>query len=177
MDDLEYHEVQKVRNVWIWLLFALLSIVFLCSFFDQIILQRSIGSNLSPNWSLAVMGLFPFSVLFLILYIKLTIKINYIGIFFRFSPFHLHFKELKWNEIDKIYIRKYNPISEYGGWGIRTLSFKKNIAYNISGNTGLQIELKNGKKILLGTQNEDELEQVINKYNLNLFSKEKNKLS
>jgi hypothetical protein len=177
MEEIEYQEVQKVRNIWIWGLFALLSIIFFCSFFEQIILQRPSGDVISPNWSLAIMGLFPFSILFFILSIKLAIKINKIGISFRFSPFHLRYKELNWSEIDKIYMRKYNPISEFGGWGIRTLSFRKNIAYNISGNTGLQIELKNGKRILLGTQNGDELEQVIDKYNQNLFSKEKNKLS
>ena len=50
---------------------------------------------------------------------------------------------------------------EYGGWGIRTISLKKNIAYTISGDKGLQIELKDGKKILLGTQNPEEVEKIV----------------
>jgi hypothetical protein len=36
-------------------------------------------------------------------------------------------------------------------------------AYNIAGNVGLQIQLKNkGKKILFGTQNQAQMQQVLN---------------
>lgn len=160
-----YQEVQKVKNKWIWGLTALLTIVFICSFFEQIILENPVGSNPAPDWLILILGLLPLSGLLLIFYIKFIIQIDEDCISYQFYPFHRNPKELQWKDIDKLYIRKYNPIAEYGGWGIRTLSFKKNIAYNISGNMGLQIELKNGKKILLGTQNNDELEQVINQIN------------
>jgi len=40
---------------------------------------------------------------------------------------------------------------------------KAGVAYNISGNMGLQLELKNGKKILLGTRKPTELEDVLKK--------------
>lgn len=174
MEEILYQEVQKVRNKWIWALFALLAIVFFCSFFEQIILKRPIGPNPAPDWALGIMGLIPFCILFLILSIKLTIKISNDGISFQFSPFHQHPRNIKWKEIDKLYIRSYNPISEYGGWGIRNLSFRKNIAYNISGYIGLQIELKSGKKILLGTQNQEELEQFITEINHSTYNKTNN---
>ena len=58
-----------------------------------------------------------------------------------------------------------SPIQEYGGWGYRT-SFgkKKGSAYNVKGDKGIQIELKTGKKLLIGTQKEDEAQQVIGRY-------------
>jgi hypothetical protein len=61
----------------------------------------------------------------------------------------------------KAYIRKYNPIKDYGGWGIRWGSFRKGNAYNMSGNMGLQLVFKDGKKLLFGTQRSSELDQII----------------
>ncbi len=165
MEEIIYNEIQKVNNKWIWILLALLSIIFISAFSEQIILSQSVGNNTAPDWSIGFFGLIPLIMLFLIMSIKFQTLINKEGIQFKFSPFHQKFRKIKWSEIDKFYIRKYNPISEYGGWGIRTLSFKKNIAYNITGNIGLQIELKSGKKILLGTQKNDELEQIISEIN------------
>jgi hypothetical protein len=56
-------------------------------------------------------------------------------------------KFFSWEEIEKISVREYSPLFEYGGWGIRR--GKSGRAYNVKGNIGLQLVLKNGKKILL----------------------------
>ena len=55
---------------------------------------------------------------------------------------------------------KYNPILDYGGWGIR-YRFKTK-AYNIKGNKGVRIYLKNGKNILFGSQKHKEFAKIIN---------------
>jgi hypothetical protein len=52
---------------------------------------------------------------------------------------------------------------EYGGWGYRVGGKKSGIAFNVSGNMGVQIELKNGKKILLGTRKPKEAEEALKK--------------
>jgi hypothetical protein len=62
-------------------------------------------------------------------------------------------------ELSKYEIRTYQPIREYGGWGIRYGSSGK--AYNISGNTGMQLELKDGTRILLGTQKPEEFLKAV----------------
>jgi len=160
MNTIYYSEVQKVSNKWIWLLFATMSVIFICSFSEQIIYRHPIGSFTTPDWALALIGLIPLLILYFINTIKLVFQINEEGISYRFYPFHASFKLIKWEEIATISIRKYNAIMEYGGWGIRTFSFRKNIAYSISGSFGLQIELKKGKKILIGTQNPEELKKL-----------------
>ena len=38
---------------------------------------------------------------------------------------------------------------------------RKGIAYTVSGNIGLQVELKNGKKILIGTRTGQQIEEVL----------------
>lgn len=64
-----------------------------------------------------------------------------------------------YNDIDSWQIRTYKPILEYGGWGIRY--GHKGTAYNIRGNQGLQLHLTSGKRILIGTQKQQELQRVM----------------
>ncbi len=165
MHTIYYSEEQKVTNKWLWLLMATITVVYIYGFTEQLILKQPFGQNPAPDWFLAIIGLIPLSLLFLMSTIKFSVQINEEGINYRFYPFHLSDKKINWDDIASIYVRKYNPIREYGGWGIRTLSFTRNIAYNISGNDGLQIELKNGKKILFGTQNPEELEKYLSHLN------------
>jgi hypothetical protein len=109
--------------------------------------------------------LLPLGVAFLIGNITLTTKIDEQGVHYRFFPFHLKFKHVSWHELENCYVRTYNPISEYGGWGYR-ISFlrKKGRAFTVNGKTGLQLELKNGKKILLGTQKGKDITRIIERY-------------
>ena len=60
-------------------------------------------------------------------------------------------------------VRKYNPIGEYGGWGIKGRGFGKGRAYNVKGNMGLQLRLQDNKKILFGTQRPDALQAAMDK--------------
>ncbi len=57
--------------------------------------------------------------------------------------------------------RKYRPLVEYGGWGVRC--GRKGRAYNVKGNLGVQLTLTNGESILIGSQKPDELLEAIRK--------------
>ncbi len=94
--------------------------------------------------------------------LRLRTKINQDGISFTFKPFINKPKVFKWENIKEAYVRKYKPIWEYGGWGIRY--GLKGRAYNMSGNKGLQLILNSGKKILIGTQKPEELENFLKKH-------------
>lgn len=90
---------------------------------------------------------------------KLSTRIDETGIHYKFFPFHWKYKIIMWNSIDIVYVRTYDAISEYGGWGLKggvLWKKSKGKAINVSGDTGIQIELKNNKKILIGTQKETE---------------------
>lgn len=99
-------------------------------------------------------------VIFLIHSIKMTTTVTKEDIRVRFTPFHIKPKVFAWSEIENAFVRDYKPVREYGGWGVR-YSFKNGRAYNIAGNKGLQLELNNGKKVLIGTQKEMELDAVV----------------
>lgn len=117
--------------------------------------------------------LLPIGVAFLIGNMSLSTRIDDQGIQYRFFPFHLSYRKVRWSELEKCFIREYNPITEYGGWGYRiSFSRKKGTAHSVNGNIGLQLEMKDGKKILLGTQKKAEMEQTIGKY----FNKKRSSL-
>ena len=61
------------------------------------------------------------------------------------------------SDIDLYKIRQYKPLKEYGGWGVRFGSKSTGKAYNVRGNSGLQLQFKDGKKLLIGTQRSDAL--------------------
>ena len=54
----------------------------------------------------------------------------------------------------------YSPLKDYGGWGIRY--GRKGKAYNVSGNKGVMLSMKDGKAIMIGSQNNKDLWNVIN---------------
>jgi len=101
----------------------------------------------------------------LFLKIKLKTRVDEKGIYYQYFPLHLSYKLITWKSMSKCYTRKYDGISEFGGWGIKfSFNINKGKSFTTKGNIGLQIELTNGNKILIGTQKEEELQRVLNSY-------------
>ena len=78
---------------------------------------------------------------------------------YRFFPFHYKSYCIKTNEIERIEALKYRPLGDYGGWGIR-YSFKGK-CYNVKGNLGVKVFLKNGSYILFGSQKHLDFEKSL----------------
>ena len=100
-------------------------------------------------------------VTLLMINIRLDMQIKKDGIYVRFFPFHLNFRFFSWEVISKSFVRQYNPIAEYGGWGFRLGLFGRGRALNISGDKGLQLEFSDGKKLLIGTIMPEELRETL----------------
>ena len=100
-----------------------------------------------------------------IFFFKLITRIDEKGIHYRFFPFHRKFRTIQWSDIAAVYVRKYDAISEYGGWGFKGgFRKKKGRAINVKGDIRIQLELKSFKKILIGTQKETEAKKVLQNY-------------
>lgn len=167
-----YIEDQKYEQRWLWLLLITISLLvitpLLYGFYRQIILGEVWGNN--PMSDIALMLTFSATILLMAavlwLYKTMTlrIKITYTALKISYKPM-IKEKVFAIHEISSAKIRKYSAIKEYGGYGIRTYSAtrKANGAYTVSGNMGLQLTFKNGKKLLIGTQNPLMLEKAINK--------------
>lgn len=111
-----------------------------------------------------VIGIF-LSATLPIFFFKLITRIDEKGIHYRFFPFHRKQRSVLWSEIQNAYVRQYDAVSEYGGWGLKGgFRRKKGKAINTKGDIGIQLELKNSKKLLLGTQKETEAKKVLENY-------------
>lgn len=137
-----FSETQHFRQIWLWLI-----VLGVNGFSIYIAIQTwmSKGTLAAVYVALAASAL---SVL-AIWIMRLDTYITEDGIYVRLYPFQFRYKCFPWNKITRFYVRQYSPISEYGGWGIR--GFGKNKAYNASGDQGLQLEMEDGARILIGT--------------------------
>lgn len=161
MRNVTFSERQRFNLVWIWAMLFGVNVLTIYGFIQQVVLGNQFGNNPSSDIALTLVALFTLLISLSILAIRLDTYVDNSGISYRFVPFHLKTKKIHWDEVDRAYVRKYNPIRDYGGWGIRLGAFGKGNAYNMSGNMGLQLVLKNGKKVLFGTQLPKDLDRVI----------------
>ncbi len=53
----------------------------------------------------------------------------------------------------------YSPIADYGGWGIR--GWGKKVALNARGNRGVRLTLRDGRRVLVGSQRPEELAEAL----------------
>ena len=100
----------------------------------------------------SIIFLFVLSVVVIINSVSsLRIKINNDFIYVSYYPYKRKWEKIEVSGILSYKIRKFRPYREFSGYGVRD-SQRKGKAYIISGNKGLQLYLKDGKKILIGTQ-------------------------
>jgi hypothetical protein len=164
-----FREEQRFRQMWIWLL--ILPLCFgMIGFFgwamvEQLVHARPVGSQPMSDPLLAIIGpvfiLFGAGLLWLMWVARLVTEVRDDGIYVRFLPVHRTFHGFLWHEIESFEARKYRPILDYGGWGIRFGSGGK--AYNVSGNRGVLLDLvgQRPKHVLIGSQRPEELAMAV----------------
>jgi len=158
-----FQETQKFNQWWIFIILGITTILFVAGLIYQESTGKLIGNvPMTNNEYLAALILLGI-IDFLFIMGRLDTKIDSSGICVRFFPLGFVYTCYTWHTIETASVRNYDPISEYGGWGIR-YSFKRGKALTTSGNMGIQIVLKNGKKILIGTQRPDEVKIELNSF-------------
>jgi hypothetical protein len=108
-----------------------------------------------PYWIFVLLGVAAALVAGLVLEVRLDAA----GAHYRLRPLQWRWQRVAWPEVARAYLRRYDPLGEYGGWGIKGTS--QNRAYNIANDEGLQLELRTGRRILLGTQRPAELARAL----------------
>ena len=156
-----FTERQHFKQKWWWALLIIINAIFVYGLVSQVIFGHTFGNKPVNNGLLifVTLGVWLLTLLFVFLRLETVIKQD--GIYYRFLPFQWTYRNISWDRISKSFVRQYNPIIEYGGWGLRIGLFGKGQAFNVSGNKGLQLVYDNGKKFLLGTQRPDEIERVL----------------
>ena len=158
-----FKEEQRFTQWWLIIILAICTLIPIATIAQKYLKENVVASNKELIVTIVVI-MVSFSILF---FFKLTTKIDDKGIHYQFFPFHFSMKLIPWNEISKAGIRTYFPITEFGGWGLRGGFFfnkGKGKAINVSGNIGIQLILKNGDKLLIGTQKKKEVIRVLETY-------------
>jgi len=164
MSKILFKETQRFKQKWIIILISIPLLITLWGIIQQVILGEPFGNNPAPDWVLLLSLFVPLLIIAFIFGLTLHTRIDRNGIYYRFAPVHRHERWIKWSEVKDAYVRKYQPIKEYGGWGFRRGRSGK--ALNTSGNMGLQIKFKDGKRLLLGTQKPEEIVRLFEKLDL-----------
>ena len=160
MKKILFREVQKFRTWWLWLILAGTfgsSVVPLWyGLWLQLTTGEPWGNHPADDLTLGIVTLLITllmgGLLLMFMTMQLETEITTEGISFRYRPLVRKWRTIPIEDIMRFEAGTYRPIADYGGWGVRQGFGKKGRAYNVSGNLGLTIFLKNGKKVLLGTR-------------------------
>lgn len=161
----EYTEVQRFEQLWIRLLIIILPIVVVVpqawGVYRQLVLGIPYGGNMMPDAVLVLIFLASSTVVlgiaWLFMKAELIVRVMPNELSINFAP--ITRRTIPWSKIHSAESVTYKPLLEYSGWGLRY--GKKGMAYNVSGNRGVLLEVEGSGNILIGSQRPDELAAAI----------------
>lgn len=134
VDDVRFHEVQRVPHRRLWAFAALLT---------------------GP----AVLIIAP-----LVITVSLTTQVRSDGVFYRFRPFNRRFRRIDFEDIiavEPVRFALWAYLLEYGGWGIRVSMRGRGLAFTVWGRSGVRVTMSDGTRRLLGSRRPTELAEAI----------------
>jgi hypothetical protein len=145
MTAIDFQEEQRIGIWWVWIAVLVPAAIMANIFVQQIVFGRPHGEHPGPDWLLWVLTVF------------------LCGIHIRYYPFVR--RTIPFADIRAFQARRYHPIREFGGWGIRSGLGKKS-AYNAKGDLGVELYLKDMRSIMIGSQRHEELAAVLRRHGL-----------
>jgi hypothetical protein len=169
MEKKLFSEEQRFDQLWLKIPIYVLAFgnvaLFVYGMVRQLIIGQPWGDSPMSDTALVIVSCLTIAiwtgVILLFEKSKLITNIYEKEIRLRFPPFFSKEKIYSTEAIKKMEVRKYNPIWEFGGWGVR--HGLKGKAYNVKGNIGLQLYFKDGKRLLIGTQKQEQVNWAIRK--------------
>ena len=171
MSSVYFREEQPVRQTFMPLLiiptWLAVTGIFGWGFYEQLVLGKPWGDNPMSNTGLLITGICVIAGIGTLVAVFfsgcLITEVRSDGFYYRFSPFINRSKRIPVEQIAAAEAKKYYPILSYGGWGIRRSPFRRTTVYNISGNKGVLITLKTGRRFMFGTQHMEEMRAALEK--------------
>lgn len=150
-----FTEEQKFTQWWLWIILIGIGVLPILPVYKQLSVGEDLGNESTFDFGIIMFSVIVYGLIALFLLVKLKTEINQNEIRMSFIPFVK--KQVSWQEIKSVEVVNYGFV---GGWGIRLWTAYGTV-YNIKGNKGLAIELTNGKKFLIGTQKETEMNKIV----------------
>jgi hypothetical protein len=126
---------------------------------QQVIGGRPVGQNPAPDWAVwilwAVIGI---GLPLAFAQVSMIVEVYPDAVRVRYRPFVR--RTIAVDQIASAKAITYNPVKEYGGWGVKGWSRRK-MAYNVSGNRGVLVTLTDGRTVLIGSRHADQLAGTI----------------
>ena len=160
-------EEQQFRQWWVWLFLSAVVIGTIAPFGPELVedfredkawreLPREDKVGVVVVTSSIALAL---GVMALFWALKLVTEVREDGVYVRFFPLHLSFKRIDPGDLVTCEAVTYSPLGEFGGWGIRW--GRRSRAYNVSGNRGVRLTFADGKSLVIGSQEAQELAGAI----------------
>lgn len=154
-----YFEEQHLRQWWVWLIGLGVAGLAWWLLVQQLILGRPLGNNPMPDWAAwLVWALVGVGLPLLLWSVRLVTVVMPGQLMVWPRPVRKRFIDVA--DIQEAAVRTYSPLKEYGGWGIKGWS-RRNMAYNMSGDRGVQLVLSDGRRVMIGSQRPEELAQAL----------------
>ncbi|MBD3240780.1 MAG: hypothetical protein GF331_09365 [Chitinivibrionales bacterium] len=160
-----FHEEQRFRQPWLWAL--LLVVAFGVGFpalhelWVRYVAQPPGSQDSAPDSVLIAATLVTciialgIPLLFLVLRLEVDVGDGLVRI--GFVPFHT--RTINCADIMSCNARTYRPLLECGGWGIRRI--RGGWAYTVAGNEGVELTLRDGRRVLIGSARARDLTKAI----------------
>jgi|SRR5580692_1048213 hypothetical protein len=120
---------------------------------------KPFGTKPTTNSVMILIACLVFLLSYVLSSIALDTEISADGISVRFTPFIWRWKRYSWDKVSAAYVAEYSPMRDFGGWGIKWGG--GGTAYSISGNFGIQLVFRDGKRLLIGTARAAEAEAAL----------------
>lgn len=150
----EFKETQRFLQWWLWLIISGIMVMMFFGLWDA--WERKEKEEVI--YLVCMIILFP--LLFLGL-MRLKTRITDTGIYVRFIPFHFSERYYAFTDLSECYVRTYDALFEYGGWGIKYGFSGQGKVFNVSGNQGLQLVFKSGERLLIGTDQPEAIQAIL----------------
>jgi hypothetical protein len=145
-----FEEKQRFNPWWLYAVYALVLCLLIGGAYKN--------SNGFRNFDNPVIFILLLAGIFLVVFIlllQMETRIDPEGIKVKFPSLPFSEKNFQWIDIKECYVRKYSPLAEYDGWGIRGL---------LSNNNGIQIVTNDNFRFFIGTQKAEAVKAVLENY-------------
>ena len=155
----EFRESQRLGRSWFLALLLIPLAVTSFGFYQQVCLGRPWGNHPVSNG--AFIAIEVAAVAFILWFSRLRLDTEVRGdvLVIRFA-YLWPTRAIALPDIRQARAVDYHPISSFGGWGVRWRP-DGTVAYTATGGRGVDIQLRNGKRVIVGSQRADELEAVL----------------
>ena len=151
MDESEniLEERQVFRVWWLWLIVLGIAILIWYGWISQTLLDKPFGQRPAPDSSICVLWItFGIALPAFLLFGSQETDVTHDSIIVR--SMYLYKRRIDIKNIATAKNRSYDPLREYGGWGIRFGFRGAGRAYNVAGNQRGSIGVKGWKQGLAG---------------------------